>query len=312
MIEKPLFLVGSERSGTTLLRLMLDHHPQLSLLGEFEFAVDRLPAGDGWPDIETYRQWLPRNRVFRHWDLSIDPQLDYPQLVDSFLVQKRTRDNKPLVGATVHRRFDCLRRIWPDARFVHLCRDGRDVARSVMVMGWAGHVYRAADWWHEAETLWQQTVDRLGPDDWIDVTYEQLVRDAQATLDRICRFIGVDYDPAMLDYADDSTYDQPDPSLISQWKRKLSERDVQLIEARLGDLLTARGYELSDLSPLKVGPLRRWWLNLRSRWGRARFGIRRYGMRLFLKHHLSRRVGPNDWRQRVQLAIDEVDTRHLK
>ena len=39
-IHEPFFLVGSERSGTTLLRLMLDHHTQLSWCNEFEYAVD--------------------------------------------------------------------------------------------------------------------------------------------------------------------------------------------------------------------------------------------------------------------------------
>jgi Sulfotransferase family len=43
MIKKPVFLVGSERSGTTLFRLMLDHHPQIACFFEFEYAVSRMP-----------------------------------------------------------------------------------------------------------------------------------------------------------------------------------------------------------------------------------------------------------------------------
>src|SRR5262245_28549711 len=140
MIERPVFLVGAERSGTTLLRLMLDHHPQIAFHFEFEFAVDRISLDGVLPALVDYHRWLISNRVFQHAGWSIDPELDYPHLVDSFLRQKQQlAGGKRLVGATVHRNFQHLRSIWPDARFVHIVRDGRDVSRSVVMMGWAGN-----------------------------------------------------------------------------------------------------------------------------------------------------------------------------
>jgi len=65
--------------------------------------------------------------------------------VNSFLVQKRELESKQFVGATVHRKFDKLLMIWPDAKFIHVVRDPRDVARSVVKMGRVGHVYYGAD-----------------------------------------------------------------------------------------------------------------------------------------------------------------------
>src|SRR5262249_42031140 len=66
MIPAPLFLVGAERSGTTLLRLMLDGHPDLAWNEEFEYAVDLLPEEGGFPDLEDYYPFLKTNRVFLH------------------------------------------------------------------------------------------------------------------------------------------------------------------------------------------------------------------------------------------------------
>ncbi len=65
MIREPVFMVGSERSGTTLLRLMLDHHPGIAFHFEFEFAVERLADDGTFPPIEAYHKWLRSERGFR-------------------------------------------------------------------------------------------------------------------------------------------------------------------------------------------------------------------------------------------------------
>ncbi len=108
MIKRPYFIVGSERSGTTLLRLMLDYHPRLACLFEFDYSVDQVGADGSFPDLEDYRAWLPTRRSFYTSGASIDPSLNYRELVDSFLEQKRQRGGKEFIGGTVHRHFDRL------------------------------------------------------------------------------------------------------------------------------------------------------------------------------------------------------------
>ena len=202
LIAQPLFLVGAERSGTTILRMMLDHHPQIAFFCEFEYAVQKVPDSQGWPELSQYYEFLETNRIFEAGQLTIDKGLDYRHLIDSFLRQKRDRDGKPLVGATVHYQFDRLLRIWPDARFIHICRDGRDVGRSVIEMGWAGNMYTAVQRWMEAEEVWSGMRRELSANRYIDIRYEVLVTEPEATLTRLCEFIGVPYDPAMLDYSE--------------------------------------------------------------------------------------------------------------
>ena len=77
--DAPFFLVGAERSGTTLLRLMLDHHPELAFRNEFEFAVDRVGEDGSFPDVRTYTEHLRLSRTFAMSGFAIDESLDYPR-----------------------------------------------------------------------------------------------------------------------------------------------------------------------------------------------------------------------------------------
>jgi hypothetical protein len=141
MHNAPIFLVGAERSGTTLLRLLLDSHPQITFQFEFEYAVDKINALGEYPDLKDYYQYLETHRIFQMRPFKIDKSLSYPALVQSFLIQKQAETGKPIIGATVHHNFSHLLQLWPEARFIHLLRDGRDVARSVKEMGWTGLPY---------------------------------------------------------------------------------------------------------------------------------------------------------------------------
>jgi len=175
LVTEPIFLVGAERSGTTVLRLMLDNHPQIAWCYEFEYAVDKVSDEGNFPSLEDYYKWLETHRIFQDTGFTIDRSLSYLQLCHSFLVQKREQVGKKLVGATVHHHFDRLLSIFPDARFIHLIRDGRDVARSCIGMGWAGNVYTGVERWIEAESLWDKLSQSIPPERQIEVTYETLI-----------------------------------------------------------------------------------------------------------------------------------------
>ncbi len=308
----PLFLVGAERSGTTLLRLMLDHHPQLAWLQEFEYAVDLVSDDGRWPDLARYRAHLEVDRIFRARGFAVDAVLDYPALVRDFLEQRRRRANKPIAGATVHRHFDRLLHIWPDAHFIHIFRDGRDVARSNVGMGWAGNAYFGATRWIDAERLWDRVAARLPAGRYLNVRQEDLIRQTQSTLTRICAFIGVPYDDAMLDYAGKSSYERPDPRLVEQWRRKARPAEIRAIESRCAELLAARGYEPSGLPPLTIGPLRSLWLRISDRWGVMRFRQRRYGLGLWLAAAIAPRLGARQWERNLRLRINAIDEQHLQ
>ena len=312
MTRDPVFLIGAERSGTTLLRLMLDHHPKIAFLPEFEFVVEQLDDQSALPDLDEYVNWLTTQRFLEEPGLEIRRTDSYATLVDDFLQQKRERDGKVIVGATVHRHFDRLLQIWPDARFIHLVRDPRDVARSSIQMGWAGNTYVALDRWLHAEGLWDSLETELPRDRWINLQFEKLIGDAQQELTRICDFIGVLFDPAMFDYANSSTYDLPDPASVQQWRSKSSNRDVRLAEARVGSWLESRGYELSGLPPMQISALQRVWLQSQSKWATRINRCRTLGLPLALADVFSRRLPGQPFRRTVHARVYEVARLHWK
>ena len=304
----PGFLVGCVRSGTTMLRLMLDHHPEIAFSSEFEYAVDLVPD-EGWPELDAYYEFLETDRIFQDSGQRIVPGLDYPALVRDFLRQFQERRGKPIV----HTHFDWLPRIWPDARYLHLVRDGRDVARSIIAMGWAGTFWTAAERWVEAERLWDRLKPTLAPDQVLEVRYEELVAAPEPQLTRICEFLGVAYRPEMLEFPKHSSYSAPDPQLSYQWKKKLTPDQLREVEAQLGPLLTeGRGYEPSGQPPLEVSASMARRLHRLCRLARARNRVKFLGPGLFLASYISRRIGPKAWRDGVQRRVNRKVRASLK
>ncbi|GBF81425.1 hypothetical protein AsFPU1_2838 [Aphanothece sacrum FPU1] len=291
---------------------MLSDHSQICWCPEFEYVVDKFGDDGIAPNLDQYYEWLETHWIFQATDFIINQSLDYNELVNSFLCQQLERENKKIVGATVHRHFDRLPKIWPDARFIHLIRDGRDVARSCIGMGWSGNVWTGVERWLEAECLWNQLKNTITPDRYIEIIYEDLITNPVEILTKICHFLGLEYDQSMLNYAQHTTYDLPDPKLINQWRKKMSEDEVQLVESRIGHLLKDRGYELSGLPHREVTSSRQKQLRLQDWLFRTQFRVKRFGLGLFLADYVSRKLRIKPLQKSLQLKMNEITTRYIK
>ncbi|HEU4430059.1 MAG TPA: sulfotransferase [Myxococcota bacterium] len=312
-MESPVFLLGAERSGTTLLRLMLDGHPQIAWPCEFDFALDWPAAEAGeWPDLIDYWSALAESRHARQMRIVIQAQLAFPELVRSLHAQICGRTSKPIAGVTAHRQFARVLRLWPDARFVYLVRDGRDVARSRVEMGWAGNVWAAASAWRETERDWRRLCAAVPAERRIEVRYEDLVRNPRGELTRICDFLDVDYSPGMLEYPARSTYEAPDPRVIARWRKKLSVRELTWLEREIGAELRARSYAPSRVPAAWIPAPRRVALRLGDRIGRMRFRMRRYGAGLWAKHQVARRFHFAALRRVTAGQMRTIDAAFLK
>lgn len=310
MIEQPVFMVGSVRSGSTLLRLILDHHPDIAFNLESEYLVTQMSDAGEFPDMETYRQWLKQDRVFQHSHFSINEQFGYAELVNDFLIQKK--GEKRVVGATVHYDFRKLPYLWPDAKYIYLYRDGRDVANSIVKIGFAGNAYVAADWWLTAELEWDALRRSLPDRRWMEVRYDALIGDANSELERICNFMGVEFSEAMFDYAKTSTYSVPDKKFGNQWKGMGNSRALRLLEGKMGERLVQRGYQLSDQLPIKTGPIANQLLYLHSKWGKFQHRINTFSLPLVMEEIVSRRLGLKEWNSRAIRRIDQIIDRNLR
>ena len=305
------FIVGTERSGTTLFRLMLDSHPELAVVSEFEYATDVMHDLARLPTSAEFVAAVEKDFVFRNHAFEIDRTLDLPALLQSFLDQAVARAGARHPGAIVHRHFDWLDKVWPNARYIHIVRDPRDVAPSVMKMGWAGNPWSAARDWVSAECAWDRLAPRLADDRKFELRMETLVSEPENTLQRVCAFLGIAYTDAMLSYPQRTTYAPPSASAAYRWKKTLKPGDVRQVEARVGALLTDRGYDATtDLKPL--GILYRSWLKITDRYAHARWRMRHYGMKLYFSELISRRLGFKAWHASLDAERDRLREKILK
>ena len=312
MINQPIFLVGAERSGTTLLRLMLNNHPDIVWMPEFEYAVDLVNNQGHYPSLNYFYEYLETDRNFQANNLYIDKKLTYSQLVNDFMQQTLSASQKSLIGATVHRNFDRLLYIWPDARFVHIIRDPRDVARSNIGMGWAGNVFYGVDRWIEAETLWEQIKTKILPEKYIEILYENLICEPEQKLTDICHFLNITYDKLMLDYDENTTYSKPDSNLIEQWRTKLSDLEIQLVETKVSDLLITKGYLPSNLPKIKISNFHKNKLSLQNWWYKVNYRINTFGLLLFLAEYLSRKLRLKSWHDNYLFKMNQINNKNLK
>jgi len=311
MDNSPFFLVGAERSGTTMLRLMLTHHPKIFFHHEFVYSVEKISPSGSFPKKEDYIAYLESDRIFKNENLKIIDSESYVEIVGNFLSQLKKNNNKPVIGATVHRNFQFLPKIWPNSKYIHMVRDPRDVAFSYVNKGWAGHVWTASDVWLKTEKAWQVFQRTIKPQNYCTVHYENLVRYPVRELQKICKFMGVDYSEGMLLYDKNSTFSTPDLALIGQWKKKDSN-DVRLIESKLKEQMRISGYTVSN-DELEVSCSHDYYLRVVSRIRKQTFSIRRFGVCLQLFDILSRRVFPLPFfRKVVKLKIDEINLKYIK
>lgn len=312
--EEPYFLCGSVRSGTTVLRLLLGHHPALTRCEEFDYVASALhAAGSRWPAVRKYKEELPHRLDVQLAELPYLPETDdFPTLARELLRLHARADGRRLVGATVHEHFDELLRIWPTARFLYLRRDPRDVARSCVEMGFAGNAWAGALFWQHAEEAWERVKRSVPESRRLELHFEDLVQDCTRELERICAFLGVPYDPRMLEIERDTTYRRPDPKQCRSWRDDAALEEISEVEARLGTRLAAGGYVPSGGARSAFGCLKRARLDLADRFGRVRFAWKRFGPKLWLAGVITRRLPLVGLRRSVQARLDEVRRRHLR
>jgi hypothetical protein len=289
---------------------MLSYHPAVSDVDEFDFALAHTPDV-GWPALDEYVAFLERLRGFSQSGLRVDRRLTFVELVRSFHCQRHAASGQKIWADVIHSAFHRCPEIWPRARYVHVLRDPRDVARSCVGMGWYGNSYRATEIWLTAERRWDLLCERTPSDRRHEVRYEELVRDPKGELTRLCEFLGLAYEPRMLSYSEHTTYEAPDPNLVEQWRTKMTPREIQLVEAAVGELLARRGYASSDYPKRVPGRLERALLAWDSRWRRLGKAVDRYGIALALEHRLAQ-WGPQSFLAFTQRRVNAIDELHLK
>ena len=206
--DRPIFVLGCPRSGTTLLQLMLHAHPRIAIPPETRFVLTTYEARNTFGDLreESSRRALADSIVGQRQTLFYDLGLDADEVLEEIVAGPPTLGSAfGIVFRAYARRFDkprwgdkrpayyqyipALLRMFPDAQIVHLIRDGRDCVASLQTMPWFNQdVYAAVCTWTEAIDSGRRAARRLPADAYFELRYEDLVADPAARLAELCQF----------------------------------------------------------------------------------------------------------------------------
>jgi hypothetical protein len=283
------FVVGVNRSGTTLLRMMLDAHPELTIPPETHFLPELIETAEsGSATPETLLATITKQREWGDFGLGEDELLERFRAIEpltagaalrSFYEAYAARVGKPRWGEKTPIYVKSMRKIegaLPEARFVHVIRDGRDVALSIRDRATKDHpIDRIAERWVRRITRAREQAKRLAH--YREIRYESLILETEPTLREVCDFYELPWDDAVLDYhqrsaerleemkrelPDDGkrttlsvelrmktharTTEKPDPRRVSRWRESMDRSDRELFESIAGPLLTELGYAVGD------------------------------------------------------------------
>jgi len=271
-VTSPLLVLGVARSGTTLLRVILDRSPGIAIPEESRF-VPLLARRHRTPvDPVHFRDDLRRIPELRRWELDpsdvvLEPAPSTASAIAAVFEAYAAKRDKQRWGDKTPmymRHLPLLERLFPDAQYVHLIRDGRDAAVSFLEMPegtftrtWA-YPSRpagfACQWRTEVEAA-RGLGARVGSARYLEVRYEELVAEPERVVRTICDFAELPFERSMLEYAGSVDVSEkphhqglrePPTAGRRDWRRELSPEDARAFEEIAGDLLVELGYELSD------------------------------------------------------------------
>jgi hypothetical protein len=269
-VSAPLLILGVRRSGTTLLRVILDRNPELAVPDESYFVPQLAHRHGSRPDVESFLDDVRRLSTLREWGISaadvrerVRPGMTLGELVGAVYEAYAAKQGKARWGDKTPmymQHLDLLERLFPAARYVHLIRDGRDAALSFLSMP-AGVVTES---WHHPRSVadfacqWRTEVEaaralgrRVGRR-YHEVRYEQLVAEPDAEVRAICAFAELPFEREMLDYAGNvdlsakphqQSLAKPPTAGLRDWRRSMSVDESRSYEEIAGDVLSSLGYE---------------------------------------------------------------------
>jgi hypothetical protein len=277
-----LFALGCVRSGTTMLRAMLDSHPGLAVPPESYFVAPALhrraryrrPSGGQPIDVDRLLADIAADPSFADWHLPAarldsvrrDPApVSVPEALGRLYEAYAVEHGKPRAADRTPSHvleIDLLADAFPGSRFLHLVRDGRDVVPSLVTMDFGPDRFAAATlFWRTRVLRARAAGQRLGPGRYHEIRYEDLVSHPERTLRVVCDFFALPFDAAMLDYHERAAalivglrhtghvqgVRRPPTAGVRDWREALAPHEVQLFEALAGDALDTFGYPRSGL-----------------------------------------------------------------
>lgn len=281
------FIVGTPRSGTSLLTQMLHAHPDFAIPPETYFIPDVVANCAAAADprkafLETVRSHR-RYAIFKMDDDLLDKRIGmlhpfssagalrvfYATYAERFGKSRYGDKSPPYVENMLF-----IQDLIQEARFILMVRDGRDMALSIKDLSFGPNTIRdAAAWW--VMVYWRARAQAEGVRHFLEIHYEDLVLNTEATMRRVCDFAELPWDPATLRYhekfgerweeIEQGTQPEqmnllaspgrgflnellakpPQVDRVAVWRREMSREDQDVFDEIAGDMLQALGYPLA-------------------------------------------------------------------
>jgi Sulfotransferase family len=269
----PVIVLGVGRSGTTLLRVMLDRSSQIAIPYESFFVTPLAHRHGRRPRLDDFVDDL--GRFYQLYEWGISPEDVRPRLREGMTTGEAIsavfevyaeHEGKPRWGDKTPlymQHLPLLERLFPDAIWVHLVRDGRDAALSFLELpeGFSGKTWAlprttaqfAARW--RAEILAARRLGRHVGNRYLELRYEDFVEEPEHWLRRVCEHASLTWEPAMLEHTDTPKVSsmpehrniaQPPTPGLRDWRHQMSREDAIAFEEVAADALRSSGYELLE------------------------------------------------------------------
>jgi hypothetical protein len=276
-VNPHVFFVGCPRSGTTLLQRLANAHPDLAVAHETRWIAawyeKRIGlTAEGYVSPEFVERLLAHRRFKA---LKIKPAdvariyrnckpVRYAEFVSMLFDRFAARRGKRLAGdksPAYVRSLPTLHALWPKAKFVHIIRDGRDVCLSVLDWQQGPRQLRTstddpitttAVWWDWNVRLGREAGRQLGPELYQELRYEALIDGVEEECARLCSFLEIPYDSAMLRFHEGRMRDEPGLDAkkawrpvttgLRNWREQMAGGEVARFEAAAGPLLNELDY----------------------------------------------------------------------
>lgn len=274
--DRPIFVVGCPRSGTTMLSLMIHAHPRMAMPPESRFLLRSWRNRKKFGDLSSPEQRMALAKACvrtgsKVRDLGLDPQ----EVLEAILAapptygsaygtifkmfadkhgKARWGDKRP----AYYQEVDLLLRLFPDAQIVHIVRDGRANVASLKKMPWWPYdSIGSMAAWSQAEYCSRRNAKRLPADVFHVVRYESLVANPEPVLRDLCRFLEEDFHPSMLEPSEvrdivpekkvwhGNLKQSVNTDRVESWRKGLEPWELGLMETVLRRKLKRWDYPLS-------------------------------------------------------------------
>ena len=269
----PVIVLGVGRSGTTLLRVMLDRSSELAIPYETFFVPQLAHRHGKRPKLDSFLDDLGRLRTLYDWGISPDdvrPRLregmTTSEAIAAIFETYAERQGKPRWGDKTPlymQQLPLLERLFPDAIWVHLVRDGRDAALSFLELpeSFSGKTWALPRTAAQFAARWRTEIlaaRRLGTHvggRYLELRYEDLVAEPERRLQQVCEHASLSWEPDMLDHTRPSdtahmpehrNLAQPPTPGLRDWRSQMSREDALAFEHVAGDVLKSSDYELLE------------------------------------------------------------------